>query len=265
MSANDDAREQRFKAQAERLREFLASAGVDLKHTTSLQAIACMHGAKDWRALLAGDAVPEPLRDHQPAQPSGAHQFAIVSQYPTVTTVALAPTRELALHAFLQEARMILDVYGPADSVRFVGQDMDPGLPSLVLMIDDMAWVTLQRPSIVDGLGVAKGKDGSHQLQQAKLPRLHGLEKAESFFSIAVAIGEAFATRKESDQQPRAMAASHSMAAHMMAIPFNEVVVSLAVETHESLGPPSVGADPAELLRAIDKIKLMHTSLAVLR
>lgn len=65
MESNSVARERRFKEQAERLREFLAAAGVDLKHTTSLQAIAHMHRAQDWRALLASSA--QPVGGHPPA------------------------------------------------------------------------------------------------------------------------------------------------------------------------------------------------------
>jgi len=65
MDSNSVARERRFKDQAERLREFLAAAGVDLKHTTSLQALAHMHKAQDWRALLASSLQPEAA--HSPA------------------------------------------------------------------------------------------------------------------------------------------------------------------------------------------------------
>ena len=59
MATKSNAREQRFKDQAERLRDFLAAAGVELKHTTSLQALAHMHKAQDWRALLASSIEPE--------------------------------------------------------------------------------------------------------------------------------------------------------------------------------------------------------------
>jgi len=61
MASNSTARERQFKDQAERLREFLGAAGVDLKHTTALQALAHMHKAQDWRALLASNL--EPLAD----------------------------------------------------------------------------------------------------------------------------------------------------------------------------------------------------------
>lgn len=68
MESNSVARERRFKDQAERLREFLAAAGVDLKHTTSLQALAHMHKAQDWRALVASSVEPESAYAPPPAR-----------------------------------------------------------------------------------------------------------------------------------------------------------------------------------------------------
>lgn len=42
-----------YKEQAKRLREFLLNAGVVLKHANALEAVAKMHGHRDFHALTA--------------------------------------------------------------------------------------------------------------------------------------------------------------------------------------------------------------------
>lgn len=76
--------EERFKEQAERLRQFLAAAGVDLKHTTSLQAVARMHGAHDWRSLVAEHRpTTPPANKSEPATDLSkpTNQYAITTTY----------------------------------------------------------------------------------------------------------------------------------------------------------------------------------------
>ena len=52
MSAPTDS-DSIYKVQATRLRAFLAENGVQLKHTHALEAVAQMHGAKNWHVLQA--------------------------------------------------------------------------------------------------------------------------------------------------------------------------------------------------------------------
>ena len=50
----------RFKAQAKRLREFLAKSEKEISHSTALEAVALMHGYKDWN--VASAATKEELK-----------------------------------------------------------------------------------------------------------------------------------------------------------------------------------------------------------
>jgi hypothetical protein len=257
--SGQDSREEHFKQQAQRLREFLAVAGIELKHKNSLEAVARMHGAKDWHSLIAG-AAAEGAEDAG-VRGSASSQFAIVTHYNGYASVCVAPSRELALRDFLQEARMLIDVFGAAEA-RFVGQDMDSSLPLLSLMLDGSVIASLQHPSIVDGMNVSVAKGGAARMEPAKPVNLLGLDEAQSFFSIAVALGEAFASRKESEEKPRHQAARDSLPAHLMGIDFDEALVALAVETQRAEEPEPLRVDPRDLLRAIDRIKLMHSVVA---
>ncbi len=42
-----------YKEQARRLRMFLRAGGIEIKHTHALEAVAKMHGAKDYRSVIA--------------------------------------------------------------------------------------------------------------------------------------------------------------------------------------------------------------------
>lgn len=44
---------ERFKTQAKRLREFLAKSGTDISHSAGLEAVAAIHGFKDWNVASA--------------------------------------------------------------------------------------------------------------------------------------------------------------------------------------------------------------------
>ncbi|MDF2461766.1 MAG: hypothetical protein K0Q43_1 [Ramlibacter sp.] len=131
--AQDRSQEQDFKNQAKRLKEFLASAGVSLKHTHALEAVAFMHGAKDWHTLVAASKPPG-ATGAQHASPDGdpGAALVVVTNYPGHSTVSSCPTRELALLEFLAECRRVTDVLGSEYELRFIGQDIDGGLPTIL-------------------------------------------------------------------------------------------------------------------------------------
>jgi hypothetical protein len=242
-----------FRAQAERLRAFLAAAGVDLKHTTSQQAVAAMHGAKDWRALLA--ASPS-----QPSQgKSSQEHYAVVTHFPSSPSVLLAPSYDLGLRTFIQEARMFLDVMPDDVDYSFVGQDIDLGLPVLALLVSDALAVTLESPGRVDGMEVVKGSDGKGTLAPAKLTKLQGLEGLSSHFATAVALGEAFATRTTAESAQRSRKALLSRTAHQLTLDVPDALQDLAVETQNTLSPSPLRADPRDLLVAVNKVKVSYT------
>ncbi len=55
---------EQYKKQAKVLREFLAAGGIEIKHTHALEAVARMHGAKDFHAL-----------SHQAEQPPSYEEY----------------------------------------------------------------------------------------------------------------------------------------------------------------------------------------------
>lgn len=258
MSEQDRAREARFKEQAAHLRSFLTAAGVELKHTTSLQAVARMYGAQDWRSLLASNPQPEPFTTNSPS--TGG--YAVTISFQGHTSVILAPALKLGIHTFMQEARGLIDVLPTDAPLRFVGQDIDMALPVLSLMWENSTIVALSHPMLVDGNQVVDGPDGV-KLAPIKPPKLHGVDEAESFFTIAVAMGEAFAMRTASEATKRMQQASNSLTAHMLGVDFGEALIELAVRTQRTQNPPALDIDPRELLHSIDKIKLLYTAVAV--
>lgn len=259
MDQDSSPREEQFKQQAKRLRAFLAVAGIDIKHMHSLEAVAQMHGAKDFHSLLA-TAPPEPegLLDNP---------FVSVTLYDGYSDVSLAPTRELGLRSFLQTANMLVDLLGGDDAeVLFVGQDLDSGLPSLALTINGAVWATLDQPSQVEDATIQQGNDGQPRLVPGKkIAGLEEIEGAESFFSIAVALTNAFASRKKSEQKPRAVRATHTLTARLLAVNFNEALMDLATETHRSMQPVPLKGSARALLKAIDQIKLLSAFHATVR
>ena len=258
MSEHDRTREVQFKEQAARLRAFLAAAGVELKHTTAQQAVARMYGAKDWRALLAGTLQSDPSTSVSPS----SRNYAITVAYKGHTSVTLAPTLKLAIHTFAQEARGLIDLLPTDTPLRFVGQDIDMGISLLSLMWRDSTMVALSYPILVDGKQVIDGPGGG-KLAPIKSPKLHGLDEAQSFFSIAVAMGEAFAMRTSSEATKRRQQSVNSLTAHMLGVDFDDAVLELAVLTQQTQNPPALNIDPRELLLAIDKIRLTYTFVAV--
>lgn len=263
MSVKSRAPEAPFKEQAERLREFLAAAGVDLKHTTSQQAVARMHGAHDWRELIASAS-----RDATDQEPSRAARgiteqahFAITTAYRNHCQVLLAPTQKLAILTFVQEARGILDQFKNDSNFRFVGQDMESLLPSLTLMWQNSAVVSLSCPMVVDGTEPHEGPEG-YKLVPAKLPKLYGLDECKSFFAIGVALSEAFSMRTEAQAKQRHKRRENSLVAMMNSIDFKESITQLAVQTQQSITPPPLQHDPRELLQALDKVKLHYSGVS---
>lgn len=78
MNATYQPTESNLKAQAQRLKSFLAQQGYALPHMTCLEAIAHQHGQKSWHHLraLASETNSQPAQDVQASTPSPAHTRA---------------------------------------------------------------------------------------------------------------------------------------------------------------------------------------------
>lgn len=264
MVAGRRSRSERFKEQATRLRSFLADGGIEIKHTHALEAVARMHGAKDWHVLMAAGEEAEPSA--APAtEPQTEQQYAVVTSYKGHASVALANGRALALRNFLQESRMLVDLLGSDSEVLVIGQDIDSGLPQLALTLNGVAITTLLRPALVDDKAMVKDRKGAWKEVPAQPIDLLGLDAAESFYAIGVALTNAFASRRKEEEKARQSAALNSMAARMLSFDFNEALPELAAESRLESNPPPIEADPRQLLLAIDKIRLMHRVMATIR
>ena len=266
MPDHSSAPEERFKEQAERLRQFLAAAGVDLKHTTSLQAVARMHGAHDWRSLVAEHRpTTPPANKSEPATDLSkpTNQYAITTTYKGHSGVTIAPTLKLAIHTFAQEARAMIDLFPSEEQFRFVGQDIDMGLPVLSLMWRSTSLVALSHPMTVDGMRVVKRADGL-KLAPAKLPNLYGADECDSFFAIAVAMGDAFSMRTVAESNKRQQQSADSWNSHLCTMDFENEIMDLAIRTQKNFAPPPLDCDPRELLHSIDKIKMSYNAVATI-
>lgn len=245
---------ERYKKQAARLRQFLAAGGIEIKNTHALEAIAKVHDAPDWHTL--SHAKPDERQEEE--APAADYKYAVVTAYCGFSEVTLAPSRELALRTFLQEARMFIDLFGARNEVLIVGQDADGSMPALCLTIDGDVVVALQQPSKVIGMNVVPDGQGKGVLVPAKMHDLLGLDNTESFYLAGVALTAAFATRPAAEEQPRATAAMNSLVAMLLDIDYNEAVLELAAESQDMESAP-LQIDPRELLKAVDKIQLMRT------
>ncbi len=245
-----------FKSQALRLEEFLLAGGVQIKHTNALEAVARMHGAKDWQTLAAiASANAAGLAGAPPAS------YVVVSLYSNVTKTSVSSDRAIAIRDFLQTARMIVGVFGEdAKQIEVLGQDLDDGLPKLSLIIDDVVYCTLQQPSSPSTERVV-GK----RLVPGAVPPLTGIDGAEGYFEIAEAVSAAFNSVSSAEKRDVQEQLRLSLAVRMFSMDFSEVARALADETKSERTPPSIQTDPKVLMKDIEAIKMMHGYVATVQ
>lgn len=244
-----------LKSQAARLEEFLRVGGVAIKHTNALEAVARMHGAKDWQTLAAS------ARGDAEGREAPTASFVVVSLYSNVSKTSVSADREIALRDFLQTARMIVGVFGEeARHVQVLGQDIDDGLPMLSLVIDDVVYCTLQQaisPSTEHMVG--------NRLVPGPVAQLTGIDSAEGFLEIADAVTAAFNSVDASTKRRTQESLSRSMAAYMLTMEFNEIAHVLADETRKERNPRPIATEPSVLMKEIAGIRMMYGFRATVR
>jgi len=256
--ARPSDREAFYKRQAAALRDFLAAGGVDLKQVNALAAIAKVHGAPDWHTLVNGhQPASAPAAEAAPAaRPESGEIYVVVSHFRGVSTASYAASRELALLDFIQAARMFADILGP-DELFIVGQDMDAGLPCMSLFAGELVLLELIRPDVVRAETIVQDSDGSAHLERAKAVNLRGLHSLESFQQIALALNAAFSVRTAEEAERRFKRSVHTQAARMLSFNGLQAMKDLSLGSSASSQPFQF--DAAQLLRAIDRVKVMHS------
>jgi len=242
-----------LKAQASRLREFLSRAGVELKHKHSLEAVARMYNAKDWHSLAHA---AEQRGEASLAGPA----YVVVSHYYGHADVVQCGSRQLAIHAFAQRARLLADLMTEEDvkEVRVYGQDQDDGLPMLRLVVKGNTYLTMQ-PAMVASFERVVGRT----LRTEEPVDLLGLEDSESYYLMGQAIEAALSARK--NLGARYEQAAHSWPAHSLVTDYEAVGKQLAEES--AVGPftADMRGTPEQLLTAIDTVHVGLSSIATVR
>lgn len=242
-----------LKAQASRLREFLSRAGVELKHTHALEAVARMHNAKDWHSLAHAAE-----QSGEASLASAAH--IVVSHYYGHADVVQCGTRQLAIHAFLQRARLLADLMTEEDAkeIRVYGQDQDDGLPVLRLVVKGDTQLTMQ-PAMVASFERVVGRT----LRAEEPVDLLGLEDIESYYSIGRAIEAALGARE--NLEARYEQAAYSWPARSLVTDYEAVGKQLAEESSEGALTAGIRGTPEQLLAAIDTVHVGLSTMATVR
>lgn len=122
------------KEQAARLRDFLKRAGIELKHTHALEAIAAVHGAKDFHTLQHAAR-----QDAKPNVP-----VFVVNTYGTGAFIDSTVCNEIgiAIAAFAQHVRMYADLL-PDSRVIVAAVHGGVRTEGLYCFVDDEVMVTL--------------------------------------------------------------------------------------------------------------------------
>jgi hypothetical protein len=263
-------READFKEQAKRLRAYLAIGGYELKHRNAMEAVAQMHGAKDWHTLISeGETEATATTSHAGDAPKVdpcLDLYGVQITLPSHSHTAISPSRELAVLGFIQSARTVVDLFGGDDhQVMVIGQDVDDGMPKLALAINGSVIVTLFCPSRLTNTVIKKQPDGNYQSVPGKKVNLFGVDHNESSYAIAVALNDAFASRKKSEEKPRQQLAINSFIARYAVMDDFDVMSEQAVQTHQEESWKPMDVDPRELLLAIDKVSVSEIVRAVIR
>lgn len=267
------AREAYYNEQVARLRAYLEAGGVQLKHRNAQEAVAQMHGFKDWHSLKADKgrlrkAPGDEAAPHEEKATKGSGYldvYAIQALYGGNSDVSVAASKDVALLGFVQKSRTFVDLFGGDRRVTVLGQDVDDGLPYLALALDDTVVVTLERPATIVGTTVKKGSDGSGKVVDVPRGLLGPVETSESWYAVAVALTEAFASRKRSEEKPRLNRAMNSKVAMEASIETFDAMSEAAIETKKRGRTPLLEVDPRGLLMGVDKVQTGLVFMATVR
>lgn len=185
--------------------------------------------------------------------------YAIVCHYTDYVSIAVAQSHEVALRDFLQAANLVIDLYPDAE-VKFLGQDIDGGMPSLALTLEGQVMVTLQQPEIVDGKIIQDGN-----MVDAPAIKLPGIDAEHTYSGIAVWLDWAYQHRDPEQAYARMEQALNSFSALHLSRDYAQLLPAIAEESAREVKLPRPKGKPAGLRSAIDAIRLSHSMMTPVR
>lgn len=237
----------RFKRQAEILRAFLAAAGIELKQTNALEAVARMNGAKNWNTLQATGMT----QNEAP--------LFIVSTLGTGMTHNTAIRGEAAARRCFCAAAYRLSVLVD-EPLQFYGQHDDGGLPYLVAQAGGITYLTLNQAHTADEAQIVKGR-----LIESPPVSLGVITESDDYPLVAAAIQKAFRTESEELRKARFAELQYSLESNILSHDWDAILSDAEVM------PPAAESgipNESELVAAFAKmrdIKMMVSSFATVK
>lgn len=182
-----------------------------------------------------------------------AEQFALVCLYAGYASVTLVKGTALAIRAFIQEANLVADLF-PSGEIKVYGQDIDSGLPELVMAVNGQACVLLQKPSTVDDTTIRGNKPA-----QEPLPALPGIDEENSFTGVSAWLTWAYEDRDPAESTPRQEAALRSWPAMHFSRDYNEIYPQVAEDSADEVGEAAPHGDRRALRKALDEIHFTYS------
>lgn len=226
-----------FKQQATRLRDFLKRGGFDLKHTHALEAIAAVHGAKDFHSLRHGTRAN---------QPESGPVFAVnVYGAGSFIDTTVCNDLQIAIAAFAQEVRMFADLL-PDARVLVAAVHGGARTEGLYCFVDDAVMVTLLQACVGD---VEKNFE-------PLLPHVTDLQD-QGINDFAYNVTAALYSRKRGPWEARRSKVMHSSAARALT---DDPIASIYEQANAAYSDAAVDSEIAEQARALlDKAKVFGT------
>lgn len=219
----DDA----YKRQAERLRAFLKQGGVEIKHTNALEAIAAVHGAKDFHTL-----------QHQAKHAEQPGALFVVNKYGTGSFVDSTVCRDfqVAIAAFAQAVRIYADLL-PDERLIVAAVTGGARTEGLYCFLGEWLMVSLLQASTAE-------------VEKNFRPLLPGIEDFddEAVARFAYNVTAALANRKQGEWKERLNKVSNSAPAHALDSDPAEAIFRFASQAY---GEASVDSDVAEATRKL--------------
>lgn len=174
--------------------------------------------------------------------------FAIVEHFQGFVDVSLAEGDELAVHAFIQSARIIADLL-PGGVVAFHGQDVAFGLPYMTMTIDGYTMVSLQ-PTKQYG-----GQNLSGYPARIKLTPLPEIGNCSSFYGIAAWLNWLY-EEPATNIRERLEKVSKTLEAISIRRDFDQVILGAAKESDKKSRDAKPSGARGILRAAVDGINI---------
>lgn len=242
MSAPTDS-DSAYKEQASRLQTFLAKNGVELKHTHALEAVAQMHGAKNWHTLR-NSAIQNDTASLQ-ASPWLICTYG-QGHFPCATILTSLP---IALNAFLKKAYIYASLL-PNATLRVIGEEVDAAFEGLFMFCDGILTVSMTRPA------QEELQEGSSQ---------YVFPEPEQFSNIASLIEAAVHCRTRENLEELFERVRRSEQAYQITFNIDEAIRELPDEQPQHIKPADISPKDAEMLwRTMQQIRTWHQTEATL-